>query len=621
MFKDKTQLRKDGHRTLESGMDSGRDPLLLTEQECAFASNVTFRGGFPSNRQKFVPVHLTDGGASGGAPSGLASFISGNFQGVSIYDLDDNTQVIMGMASGTLYSLTVGTGGMSVAGIWNDGVFNANAPQCWFCQADVYMVVQDGTHIPLILQGLSQIRRSNQTIPEVPPGGPMAYGQGRLWVAQGRVMVAGDLLGGPSSVVTFTENTYLGEAAFFGVPLNAGNIIGLIFVEQGDTQTGQGELLMFSRKACWSIQASTPRQATQTQPGWQGTPGMQKITLTNIGGTGQRNLLSVNNDVFFRSKDGWRTYRTARNEMYGWGGAPISNEMYRVIYTDSLPLLDYASSALYKNRVFLTTTPSPYQAFGAAVFNNLIVLDLQVISSVINRSNLAYEFSPYFTQRGSPAYDGVWTLPKNLSVLQILQGEFAREERCFFFCFNSTTKQTEVWELVDYLAFDNENVPVVSQIETKAFDFKLPDALKELRRGDLYFTGTQATIQVTVEWRSDGYPNWVLWNSMTLPGHAQPCNLDTLACQSPGCPVEGYWYQTKLPLPPNTCDPNTGKLLRVGQNFQCRITWTGPATLMMFMLHAEELVEDPNGNCPGAGPYVPSGTISTGIAPSSYEQQ
>jgi hypothetical protein len=591
-------------------MDSGRAPVLLSQTECSFSSNITFRGGFPTNRQSFMPVVLTDGGASGGAPSGLASFQNGLYQGSYIYDISDTEQHIMSMVSGTLYQLNV-SGGIKVTGVWNDGISNPNASQCWFCQPDIYFVVQDGTSTPIVMQGLATIRRAGTT--EVPVGTAMAYGQGRLWLAQGRSVVAGDLLGGPTSVISFTEQTYLGEALYFGVPLSSGNVIGLIFVEQGDTATGQGELVMFARRAAYSIQASVPRQATQTQPGWQGTPGMQRISLTNIGGTGWRNLLNVNQDVFFRSKDGWRTLRTARNEQYGWGGTPISHEVTRVLYTDSLALLDYASSVLFKNRVFLTATPSPYKNIGAS-FANLVVLDLDIISSVINKSNLAYEFSPYFNQRGSPAYDGVWNPPNNLQILQVIQGEFNRIERCFAFCLNPATQKTEIWELRDDQLYDNQTMPIVSQIETKAYDFKLPDTLKELRRGELYFFSVLAQISVTVEFRSDGYQAWTLWNTMTLPGQGTstgsgtpPANLCHIpACSVPGyCaqpgqppPSGGYWFQHKLSTPPEACDPIVGKMLRKGYHFQLRITWSGPAALLMVMLHAEELVEDPNGGCP-----------------------
>jgi hypothetical protein len=608
MFKDKTELRKDGHKTLESGMNSGRDPTLLTPQECAFASNVTFRGGFPAHRQQFLQVPLTDLGS-------LAAFQAGLYQGATIYDIDDGQEYIMVMVGGALYQLSIAGSGLTVKQVFNDGTSNPNAPQCWFCQADIYMVIQDGTSTPIIMQGLSTIRRAGTT--EVPVGQSMAYGQGRLWLAQNRQFVAGDILGGPTSVISFTEQTYLAEAGFFGVPLTSGTIIGMTFSEIGDTATGQGELLVFARSAAFSVLASVPREATATQPGWQGTAGMQKVTLTNIGGTGWRNLLNVNSDVFFRSKDGWRTYRTARNEQYGWGGAPISREMNRVLANDSLPLLDYASAALFKNRVLMTAEPLPYKNSASATFGCLVVLDLDVISSVINKSNLAYEFSPYFSNRGAPAYDGRWAMPDGYRILQVLSGTFAHVERCFIFALNTTTNKTEVWELSDSGEYDQGQNAIVCQIETKAFEFKLPDALKMLRRGDLYWNAVRGSTDVTVEYRSDGYMAWVLWDTFTITGQGTsqgsgappPSNL----CNIPPCSVPGYcspgpdpsnpygggyWFQKKLPTPNGACDPVVGKLLKNGFYFQLRITWKGPSTLIMLILHAEELVEDPNGGCP-----------------------
>jgi hypothetical protein len=252
--------------------------------------------------------------------------------------------------------------------------------------------------------------------------------------------------------------------------------------------------------------------------------------------------------------------------------------------------------------MLLACQPVPYLN-GAAMFESLIVLDMDVISSVINKSNLAYEFSPYFTQRGSPAYDGQWAIPSGYRLLQVISGVFSRVERCFLFILNTTSNQTEIWELIDPAAaseyFDNikgTSAPVVSQIETKAFDFKLPDALKKLRRADVYFTSVFSAITVTLEWRADGYPAWNMWNTVTKQGDVTPCTLDTAACQVPGCLMPGYWFPIKFTSPPATCDPNTSKLLRNGYWFQLRITWSGPATLIMCILHCEEQVEDPNGD-------------------------
>jgi hypothetical protein len=610
MIKDKTELRKDGQRTIEGGMNSGRDPTLLSPQECSYSNNVTFRGGFPSNRQIFQKRTLTDGG-------GLADFQSGLVQGAAIYDIDDGQEYIMAMVSGGLYQITVASQGLTVQRTFGDGLSNASAPQCWFCQPDVYFVIQDGTSTPIIMQGLQTIRRAGTN--EVPVGQSMAYGQGRLWLAQNRQVVAGDILGGPTSVISFTEQTYLSSGAYFGVPLTSGTIVGMTFVEQGDTATGQGELVIFARNAAYSIQAGVPRQAVSgVTPGWQGTPGMQKVALTNVGGTGWRNILNVNQDVFFRARDGWRTYRTARNEQYGWGGAPISKEMNRVMANDSLQLLDFASSALFKNRVLVTAEPLPYKSAGGASFGALVTLDLDVISSVINKSNLAYEFSPYFTQRGSPAYDGRWAMPDGYRILQILSGVFAHVERCFVFALNTATSLTEIWELLDG-NFDAGQALISSQIETRAFDFKLPDALKMLRTAYLYFNTVLATTEVTVEFRSDGYMGWVFWDTFKITGQGVVSPPDSgtpppsSLCNIPPCSVPGfcvpgpdpntaasggYWFKKGLPTPPAICDPIVGKLIRNGYYFQLRITWKGPSTLIMVLLHAEELVEDPNGGCP-----------------------
>jgi hypothetical protein len=62
--------------------------------------------------------------------------------------------------------------------------------------------------------------------------------------------------------------------------------------------------------------------------------------------------------------------------------------------------------------------------------------------------------------------------------------------------------------------------------------------------------------------------------------------------------MPGYWFRIKLPAPDATCDPNTKKLIRNGYYFQVQITWLGPATLEAFILHCDELVETPNGECP-----------------------
>ena len=52
----------------------------------------------------------------------------------------------------------------------------------------------------------------------------MAYGDARLTVAQGNQFLVGDINGGATNVISFTETTYLAGGGSFALPFNNGNI-------------------------------------------------------------------------------------------------------------------------------------------------------------------------------------------------------------------------------------------------------------------------------------------------------------------------------------------------------------------------------------------------------------
>jgi hypothetical protein len=589
---DSPQLVQDQVATLEQGMDSGRAPTLVQQDECAYLENGTVRGGYAKNRSSFQPIAL-------GGP-GLAVLANNIYQGCEIYDIADDLQYLMVMAGGHLLQTDLSAN--TVTDVTPDSGMTPGATMCWMCQADVYFCVEDGNLTPYIWQYGQPVRRALNT--ELPVGRQMAYGQGRLWLAQGRAYVAGDILGGPTSVVSFTENTYIATATNFSVPLQSGDIVGMTFIEVGDTSTGQGELLVVARNAIWSVHTTLT-----TRDQWNVTPGMITIGLCNIGGTGQRNLVDVNSDMFFRSKDGERSYRMARNvqlySQWGWGAGgggfwgytPVSREMTRIVSTDTLPLLDFCSSALFNNRLLTTANPVKFAPGSPPYFSVIMALDFDVVSSI--------------GQKLPPAWDGAWT---GLHIYELKSGLFNGVYRCFAFVRNPATGATELWELRDDLFFDNQNVPITTTIETRALDCQKPVNPKQIRTGKLYFTNVLAATEVTVSYRSDGYTTWIPWHdfeimaagSDSLPG--QPAGGGTLCniplCTVPGfCPspelqsAGGYWFAQALPMPDTTCDPITKKLLRNGYHFQFQIQWKGPATLEKFVLYCDELVEDPNGNC------------------------
>lgn len=604
MIVDSPQLAKDGVLTLEMGMSSGRSPTLLKEEECAYALNATMRGGYARNRPVFQPLTLSG--------PGLAAWQTSNFQGIAFYDLGDGQQTLIGMSSGKLFKIDiVGTAATVTALGPADSLNSPVRPLAYFCQADVYMVVQDGSATPLILSGTDPANVRRAAVDEVPVGRAMAYGQGRLWVSMNRLLAAGDIFGGPNAVIKFTENTYLTETtpspqSGFGTPLQSGDIVGLNFLEMGDTATGQGELLVFCRKNVWSVQAQVPRTS------WTTTQRMLSVALTNVGGTGHRAITNVNGDCFFRSKEGWRAYRLARNEQFysesginsSWGYTPISLEMKRVINSDTVQLMDYASSVLFRGRLLGLAHPVPYQhsqaegTFSSAYFTSIVALDFEIVSGMRGKQ--------------PPAWDGEW---QGLNVLQLLANDFTYQERCFAFCRNTTTDTNEIWEITTGELYDANAQKVTTVIETRALDCKKPKNIKRLRRGDCYFNNVLADTEVEISYKSDGYPNWIPWHSFTIhgqgslagtPGGSNLCNIPS--CSVPGfCPDPagggvqpggGYWFQQRLPTPDTACDPSTNKLLRNGFYFQFQITWKGPALLEAFIIHTDELVENPNGGCP-----------------------
>ena len=57
----------------------------------------------------------------------------------------------------------------------------------------------------------------------------MCYGQARLTVGNGNQFLVGDINGGATNVISFTETTYLNGGGAFILPQNMGNITGMVF--------------------------------------------------------------------------------------------------------------------------------------------------------------------------------------------------------------------------------------------------------------------------------------------------------------------------------------------------------------------------------------------------------
>lgn len=567
-------MRADGFKELSGGIDSGKHPSIqsainpngLKHSQLAYAVNATMRGGAVTTRPAWVqrPLTFADGALE-------TAWMAGRFQHADDYEPDSDLPFLLAVVNGVLHKIDVSNYAVTDVGIAGD----PNSPVIahnWSAQAENYWVLQDNQAQPLIFDGTTSRRA---VAGEVRTGQMMEYYMGRLWVARSRQFRAGDIVGGPSgtlanqfrdAVIKDTENTYLttGGGSFF-VPSNAGAITAVHKTINNDSALGEGELLVMTRNTIYSVRVP----ATRTD--WIALKEpLQRIIQHNFGATAQDSITVVNGDLFYRSKDGFRSLYMAKREFIAWGNTPISNEMKRAMSRDDRALLEFGSSALFDNRFIGTISPvrTDYGIYHRA----LAVLDFDLISGM--------------AEKLPPAWEGSWT---GLKVLKLVEMDYGGRDRLFAFVLNDEY-HIELWELTTSERFDNEVNRITMAIETPRYDFGNPFELKDLDHMELWVSRLAGNVEFTVQWKPDNYPCWIDWRSWTLCAPKSTCD-------DPNPPEGCFMFQdyreqfrTRLVVgqPPDTCDPISHRPFRRFYEAQFRIQVHGHATINQMRVFANE---------------------------------
>lgn len=390
--------------TLWGGVNSGDEPSDISDDQVSWAENITLRGGRPKQRPGFRQISLVGESDEDAEVSATAARL--HFQGCYFYEDAGGRGFVIISAGGRTFRFKL-TNNLATAIEITDPSEpnNSQAPIIYHQQVENNLVVQDGSSMPLIYNGASSRRAARD---EVPIGsGPMAYGLGRLWVAQGYEYVAGDIKGGPTGVLKFTENDYFNEGGSFTIPLRLGGISAMQFTAAPNTALGQGELFIAAPSAAYSTVVPTDRDT------WKNlTDPVQRIVLINNGSLSHASTVLVNGDLYIRSRDGIRSVIQAVRDFSQAGNVPISREMSRALNGDNPDLLKFTSGILFENRLLMTTLARA--KWNGAYFNGLAVLDFDLISSQ--------------GKRRSACWDGAWT---GLQFLSVMKGTFNGVERAF----------------------------------------------------------------------------------------------------------------------------------------------------------------------------------------------
>jgi hypothetical protein len=579
----------DGFEGLEGGVDGGRRANAIDPNQAESADNMTFRGGIASTRPAISALSsnflnpdnsYNPDGTYAGAGVDIAGqeadtiFQAGRFQ-CALYFAPHNfeQESILAMISGRLFKLVPRRTSVDITEIILSKRNRDNITKVYMVQADKWAVIQDGESKPILYDN-SNVRRAGKT--EVIVGEKMAYGMGRLVVTKNNDIFFGDLYGSlptddpADSVISFTETTFLSEGQPAAITADLGKISAAAFFPQLDTSTGLGALMVYTERGAASFFLNLPRDQWKTSL-------FQLVTLKTTGVRGWRSLVEVNEDQFFRSEDGERSFRQARAEPAGWNHIPLSTNVEEWLNSDTPYLLDYASAVYFDNRIFQTV--SPVWNAGRVYHEGLVVLDFDVLSS--------------FGQRSKPAWDGHYS---GYKISQLVAGQFSGERRAFAFALDANGNNV-LLEIEPSGMVDDSSGPIPWELVTRSFNFandksSSPFNEKELYSGDIWFEEILDNMSnLQVYYRPDDYEDWIPWPFKALPTLGPIMDSDDTLAGMPTS-LEGFYPRVTLIKPPDQYDQTTKRNLRRGYEFQVKINGTGRASIVRFRLHANQLIED-----------------------------
>lgn len=418
----------------------------------------------------------------------------------------------------------------------------------------------------------------------IPVGSIVAYGNGRLWVANRNNVFAGDLVGsGINSEITFSETIYLsgGGSFYFNEP-----VTGMHFLPGADNSVGQGDLIVFTRDSIFALKATNYDRTT-----WQSTTGMVRKIFIGRGSVNQDSIIQTDRDIYFRGQDGMRSLAQA---VQGYGAVSLSDslEATRVTAYDTERWLRYVPGVLFDSRYLLGGAPKIQRITDAngnytGRFN---IVFSKLISKDFNAGGLVSE--------PNPAFDGEWN---GLQICKLVEGIFNGQRRCYAITCDSDGKNC-LYEIPLFAYNDeikpsrNANVvttPINCSVELRRFSFGSPFEIKEFMRADVGFTDVYGGVNWSLDYSPDFLNLFYPVQTKEIPNEQE---TDVLTTQAP--PNLPFGFKTiRTVKPASVCVDQSSRLSNFGFMFQGRMIWEGWGKLVLFRLHASRKDISDLGEC------------------------
>jgi len=325
-------------------------------------------------------------------------------------------------------------------------------------------------------------------------------------------------------------------------------------------------------------------------------------------------MVAINQDLWIRSNDGLRSLRLSVADYNTPGNHALSGEVRHRIDYDTDFLLENVSLAYFDNRLLFTHSPLLYENRG--ICHGLISLNFETLNRL--------------GSGGPPAYDGDWD---GLKVFDIITTTVNKRDRCFLAGIDSSGNNA-MYELMDeardyvdysgvYVADDPQKV-----IESRRMMGDGPDSLKEIKKCSLWVSEIEGAVAITVYFRPDWYPFWVIWDTYTLQSDLVMGSTSEDALEV-GAVGRAFASRLSTRTAPDELEIVNDFPLNVGFGFQVRVEWTGHAQIELGDLHMRPLPESDYADNPVifdglpikpiVGVMVPAGPYEFDTVPSVYQ--
>lgn len=578
-------------------IQSDSNPNGLQRTQLSWLDNATVRGG--GITQRFGWIQL---GTLPFSPAMIAGIALGTtiYQGSYIYVPETGDPYHIIVVSGHVFQVPTDDPGSAIDLSVQFGLIFPTTERVFLCQAEQFLIIQagdnggpvipgvtdlDGHYLPLFWDG-ALLRRSkgitdpNATIVspphtnEIPAATDMCYYQGRLWYARGRSCSAGDIVGGPTgtlaysfrdSVLCVQENPLCVGGDGFVVPTSSGNIRGIKYAANINSQLGEGTLYIGTRTVIYSLTVPVTRNDwiaadANNQP-------LMVVALAANGWVNDRCIVQVNGDLFFQSLEpSIRSLTTAIRNFQQWGNVPISTNEVRLLQFTNRELMRFASGIYFDNRMLQTGLP--YQSIVGVAHQAIIPLNFDVISTLQTQL--------------PPVWEGML---EGVNILELTCGDYGGRQRGFATVWSDESESIQLWELSDSARFDKNANRVVWYFETPAFTFGDETALKKLVSAEIWIDSLYGEAMFRWDYRPDGYVCWYPWIEYKCCTAGNP---PASTVQYPqGNLRESYRQMNTLPAPPIQCAPVMGRPSNQGFQFQVRLTIKGYCRVRALFLKAE----------------------------------